>query len=135
MAAAATAHGVSPVPFGGSQSPLRLLARTGLYDTGRYASPSEARMAVLNHFAACGWTLDQVRLELGGQFPGLAALYTDTDRQERLLDKEWAEACRWIQKRETRQRAEGMPVLTTQAPQYPQGGPAEPAAKLLHTSS
>lgn len=99
LAAPATANGVSPVPFGGSQSPLRLAARTGLYDTARYVSPSEARMAVLNHFASCGWTLEQVRLELGGQFPGLAALYTNTDRQERLLDKEWAEACRWIQKR------------------------------------
>ncbi|WP_246857235.1 hypothetical protein [Pseudarthrobacter sp. NIBRBAC000502770] len=48
---------------------MRVLARTGLYDTAKYASPSEARMAVLNHFAACGWTLAQVRLELGGQFP------------------------------------------------------------------
>lgn len=98
MAVQATATGVSPVPFGGSQYPLRLAARTGLYDTARYASPSEARIAVLNHFASCGWTLDQVRLELGGQFPGLAALYTDADRQERLLDKEWAKACQWIQK-------------------------------------
>lgn len=48
-------------PAGGSQSPLRVLARTGLYDTARYNSASEARMAVLNHFAACGWSLDQVR--------------------------------------------------------------------------
>jgi hypothetical protein len=101
MVAAMTAHGIRPLPFAGNQSPLRVLARTGLYDTAKYASPSEARMAVLNHFAACGWTLDQVRLELGGQFPGLAALYTNTDRQERLLDKEWTEACRWIQKRGT----------------------------------
>lgn len=101
MTAAATAHGIRPVPLSGSQSPLRVLARTGLYDTARYASPSEARMAVLNHFAACGWTLDQVRLELGGQFPGLAALYTTTERQERLLDTEWAKACRWIENRES----------------------------------
>ncbi|MGO4490486.1 hypothetical protein AB4Y86_00130 [Arthrobacter sp. 2YAF22_2] len=101
MIATTTAHGIRPLPFAGSQSPLRVLARTGLYDTAKYASPSEARMAVLNHFAACGWTLEQVRLELSGQFPGLAALYTTTDRQERLIDAEWAEACRWIEKRGT----------------------------------
>lgn len=98
ISAPAAASGVSPVPFGGSQSPLRLAARTGLYDTARYTSPSEARMAVLNHLTFCGWTLDQVRVELGGQLPGLAALYNGADRQERLLDMEWAKARLWTQK-------------------------------------
>ncbi len=65
----------------------------GLYDTARYASPSEARMAVLNHFAACGWTRGQVQNELAGQFPpGLAALYGTASKQERLLPIEWAKA-------------------------------------------
>jgi hypothetical protein len=98
--AARSALGVRAAPLGGSQSPLRVLARTGLYDTARYASASEARMAVLNHFASCGWTLEQVRLELAGQFPGLAALYGTAGRQERLLPTEWANACSWIQKPE-----------------------------------
>ncbi|WP_454813001.1 hypothetical protein [Paenarthrobacter nitroguajacolicus] len=75
-----------------SDSPLRRIARTGLYDTARYKSPSEARMAVLNHFAACGWTRDQVQNELAGQFPGLAALYGTASKQERLLATEWAKA-------------------------------------------
>jgi hypothetical protein len=76
----------------GSEAPLRRVARTGLYDTARYKSPSEARMAVLNHFSACGWSLQDVQNELAGQFPGLAALYGDAARHARLLPYEWAKA-------------------------------------------
>lgn len=129
MAATATAHGIRPTHFVGSQSPLRVLARTGLYDTTRYASPSEARMAVLNHFAACGWTLAQVRLELGGQFPGLAALYTNTDRQERLLDAEWAEAHRWIQKRGTQLTGKRTTRINDTSPPEPTGGASRTSSK------
>jgi hypothetical protein len=129
MVIAAATHGASPVSFGGSQSPLRVLARTGLYDTARYASPSEARMAVLNHFASCGWTLDQVRLELGGQFPGLAALYTNTDRQERLLDKEWAEARRWIQKRGTQPTGRRATRINDTSRPVPTGGASRTSSK------
>jgi len=75
-----------------SESPLRRVARTGLYDTARYKSPSEARMAVLNHFSACGWSLQHVENELTGQFPGLAALYGSSERRARLLPVEWAKA-------------------------------------------
>uniref|UniRef100_UPI000ADEE1B4 hypothetical protein n=1 Tax=Paenarthrobacter ureafaciens TaxID=37931 RepID=UPI000ADEE1B4 len=84
--------GLAALPTGGSESPLRRIARTGLYDTARYKSPSEARMAVLNHFSACGWSLQQIQGELAGQFPGLAALYGSTERQGRLLPYEWAKA-------------------------------------------
>jgi hypothetical protein len=76
----------------GSESTLRRIARTGLYDAAHYKSPSEARMAVLNHFSACGWTLAQVQNELTGQFPGLAALYGTPTKQARLLATEWAKA-------------------------------------------
>lgn len=77
---------------GGSETPLRRIARTGLYDTAKYPSPSEARMGVLNHFAACGWSLEDVQNELTGQFPGLAALYGTQANQARLLPFEWAKA-------------------------------------------
>ncbi|MHA7284268.1 hypothetical protein, partial [Arthrobacter sp. TMS2-4] len=71
-------------------SPLRVVARTGLYEANRYASDSEARMAVLNHFAACHWSLDQVRAGMDEQYTGLTALYgTKTNR---LLPLEWAKA-------------------------------------------
>jgi hypothetical protein len=76
----------------GSETPLRRVARTGLYDAARYKSPSEARMAVLNHFSACGWSLQDVENELAGQFPGLAALYGSAERQARLLPYEWVKA-------------------------------------------
>lgn len=129
MAVAVAVRGIRPVPFGGSQSPLRVLARTGLYDTAKYASPSEARMAVLNHFAACGWSLEQVRLELGGQFPGLAALYTNTDRQERLIDKEWAEACRWIQKPGTPATGKRNARINDTSHPVPTGGASRTSSK------
>ncbi|MHA7146551.1 hypothetical protein ACX80U_17720 [Arthrobacter sp. TmT3-37] len=91
--ATAAVHAVAnrgAAPTAGSERPLRVVARTGLYDTSRYASDSEVRMAVLNHFVACRWTLDQVRAGMAGQFTGLAALYgTKTDR---LLPVEWAKA-------------------------------------------
>ncbi|WP_394253619.1 hypothetical protein [Arthrobacter pityocampae] len=74
----------------GNESPLRRTARTGLYDTSRYASDSEARMAVLTHFAACHWSLEQVRTGMAGQYAGLAALYGA--KAERLLPLEWAKA-------------------------------------------
>lgn len=79
-------------PRGGWQSPLRTTATTGLYDTTRYSSASEARMAVLTHLAACGWSLEQVRGELTGQFPGLASLYQSPRQLEKLLEREWAKA-------------------------------------------
>jgi hypothetical protein len=79
-------------PAVGWQSPLRGIAETGLFDTARYRTPSEARMAVLNHFAACGWTLDQVRGELTGQFRGLASLYQSPAQLTRLLEAEWTKA-------------------------------------------
>ncbi|MFJ6004045.1 hypothetical protein [Arthrobacter sp. NPDC092385] len=88
--AIAKGSATSSAPLVGSERPLRSVARTGIYDTSRYASHSEARMAVLNHFSACHWTLDQVRAGMTDQFAGLAALYgTKTDR---LLPVEWAKA-------------------------------------------
>ena len=53
------------------------IATTGLYDTARYRSPSEARQAVLDAAVWAGLTLPAVlaRLE-NGTWPGLAAFYT-----------------------------------------------------------
>ncbi|WP_458117310.1 hypothetical protein [Arthrobacter sp. D2-10] len=78
----------------GSQSVLRSVAITGLYDTERYSSDSEARMAVLTHFAACRWTLEEVRTGMTSTYPGLSALYGA--KAERLLPFEWAKATTWL---------------------------------------
>ncbi|WP_334173643.1 hypothetical protein, partial [Sinomonas sp.] len=111
---------------GGWKSPLRAVAETGLYDTTRYRSASEARMAVLNHLAACGWTLPQVRGELGGQFPGLAALYQSRSQLERLLEREWAKALEFTAnsagKRSTRK--------SDTSPPEPTGGAKASAASV-----
>jgi hypothetical protein len=53
------------------------IATTGLYDTARYRSPSEARQAVLDAAVWAGLTLPAVlaRIE-NGTWPGLSAFYT-----------------------------------------------------------
>ncbi|WP_259678246.1 hypothetical protein [Arthrobacter oryzae] len=134
-AAAIRGLGSAAVLPGGSQSPLRVLARTGLYDTARYASPSEARMAVLNHFAACGWSLEQVRRELTGQFPGLAALYAGTGRQERLLASEWTKACAFTQNPGTPQQGAKSDRINNTSQPFLTGGPLVPSVKPVCTNS
>jgi len=109
-----------------SESPLRRVARTGLYDTARYKSPSEARMAVLNHFNACGWSLQHVENELTGQFPGLAALYGSPERRARLLPAEWAKAQAFTstrsQKRNPRQDKRKNALINNTSPTSITGG-------------
>lgn len=113
----------------GSEAPLRRIARNGLYDAAQYKSPSEARMAVLNHFAACRWTLDQVRAGLGGQFPGLAALYGTEAKQGRLLDSEWANAVSWIQKGAPTLAGRRNAFISDTSRTKPTGGAAGSASK------
>jgi hypothetical protein len=127
-----------PLPLNtGSESPLRKIARTGLYDSTRYKSPSEARMAVLNHFSACGWTLEQVQNELTGQFPGLAALYGTTAKQERLLPTEWAKAEVYTSRRTDQKglsrkaRGKDAPINNT-SPTQLTGGAPKPSAAAIH---
>jgi hypothetical protein len=115
----------------GSETALRRTARTGLYDTARYKSPSEARMAVLNHFSACGWTLAQVQDELVGQFPGLAALYGSTTKQNRLIKQEWANAEAWT-KTEARQRRGKDAFINNTSPTKPTGGAPKPSRASIH---
>ncbi|MET3176041.1 UNVERIFIED_ORG: DNA-binding transcriptional regulator YhcF (GntR family) [Arthrobacter sp. UYCu721] len=117
----------------GSESPLRRIARTGLYETARYKSPSEARMAVLNHFSACGWTLAQVQNELTGQFPGLAALYGSTAKQNRLIEQEWAKAESWTQKTKSSERPGKDALINNTSPTDPTGGAiTKPSPAALH---
>jgi hypothetical protein len=122
-----------------SESPLRRVAQTGLYDTARYKSPSEARMAVLNHFSACGWSLQHVENELTGQFPGLAALYGTPQRQARLLPYEWAKAqafttTQTAQKQLPRKHGRKSALINNTSPTLTTGGEGKPAA-LAFTSS
>ncbi|WP_267784964.1 hypothetical protein [Paenarthrobacter ureafaciens] len=136
------AHRVGGLPglplTGGSESPLRRVARTGLYDTARHKSASEARMAVLNHFSACGWSLQQVQGELTGQFPGLAALYGSAERQGRLLPYEWAKAQAFTstaastQKPLPRKRGEKSALINNTSRTLTTGGAEKPSSAGVH---
>jgi DNA-binding transcriptional regulator YhcF (GntR family) len=137
--AARAARPAAPqLPIGGrSETPLRRIARTGLYDTAKYASPSEARMGVLNHFAACGWCLEDVQNELTGQFPGLAALYGTPAKQARLLPIEWAKAQAFTdagtnQKRSSRKPGKTDAFINNTSPTRPTGGAPNSSAAAIH---
>ncbi|MBG6218730.1 hypothetical protein IWX75_003217 [Arthrobacter sp. CAN_A6] len=113
-----------------TDSHLRAVARTGLYDTARYASDSEARMAVLNHFAACTWTVDQVHAGMADEYAGLAALYGT--KTERLLPIEWAKAQAWTAKRTpskapSQQAERSYARINNTSPTYLTGGSSNPA--------
>lgn len=75
------------------------IARDGIYDTSRYASPSEARQAVIAGAAAAGWQLADVAVRLtDGRWPGLAALYARYSPKQRhgALARDWHNAQRHI---------------------------------------
>jgi len=93
-----------------AERPLAITARTGLYDTSRYPTASEARMAVLNRLAALGWSLGQIRLELAGQLSGLASLYGTPEKQARLLEPEWSKACAYVAQKPPSSRAGKKPA-------------------------
>ncbi|HJV99259.1 hypothetical protein ACKLTP_19530 (plasmid) [Paenarthrobacter ureafaciens] len=121
-----------------SETPLRRVARTGLYDTAKYKGPSEARMAVLNHFSACGWSLQHVENELVGQFPGLAALYGSAERQARLLPYEWAKAQAFTgaassaRKPLPRNRGERSALINNTSATLTTGGASKPSSAAVH---
>lgn len=74
------------------------IARTGLYDTNRYVSPSEARQAVITGALRAGLDrLDVIRRVETGIWPGLAAMYRQYGTgQRRALDRDWTKARAWL---------------------------------------
>jgi hypothetical protein len=80
-------------------SPLRQLAATGIYNTAKYSSASQARMAVLSHLANFPITLDEIRQRFATDFAGLAALYTGQRHMDRLLAFEWDKALAFVGKK------------------------------------
>jgi DNA-binding transcriptional ArsR family regulator len=93
------------------------IATTGVYDTERYRSPSEARQAVLASAVSAGLSLPQVltRLETG-VWPGLASFYTryrhrSTRRKALLAD--WRNAVAFIAGRPVKNPT---PILVRKSP-------------------
>jgi DNA-binding transcriptional regulator YhcF (GntR family) len=97
----------------------------------RYKSPSEARMAVLNHYSACGWTLAQVQNELTGQFPGLAALYGSPAKQARLITQEWTKAVTWTKTEHLKRPGKDASINNT-SPTKPTGGASKLSTAATH---
>jgi hypothetical protein len=94
------AAGMPWLPRAGGRVPalrpdLELTAVTGGYDTSRYPSPSEARMAVLCSAAARGWQLADVAGRLrSGAWAGLAGHYARYRPAQRAksLGADWRKA-------------------------------------------
>ncbi len=87
---------VAPGPGRDLAATYRRIARTGLYDTTQYRSPSEARQAVLTAAAWAGLTTGHLIARIdGGAWPGLASFYSryrhPTTRRHQLL-ADWRKA-------------------------------------------
>lgn len=98
---AAGRHGATaPRRHGAGLSPrLERIATTGLYDLDRYASPSEARQAVITAAAAAGWTLADLAAQLErGLWPGLAGFYARyrPHVRRRAIAADWRKAQAWL---------------------------------------
>jgi DNA-binding transcriptional ArsR family regulator len=88
-------------PVGRMSRPMQVLAQTGMYDTNRYASDSEARQAVILSAAAAGLQLvDVERRMLQGTWPGLASFYARYAARHRLpaLRRDWSSAVSYLSK-------------------------------------
>lgn len=113
------------------ETPVRRIARTGLYDSSTYKSPSEARMAVLCSMAASGRTAQDVKTAMSECYPGLAALYGS--KADRLLEKEFALAVSYTKKNTANSRSsKNARINDTSLPNYSQGGrPVAPSAAAI----
>lgn len=109
-------------------SRIARIARTGLYDTNRYSSPSEARQAVITACVRAGLTLVEIirRIETG-IWPGLAAMYRRYGAGHRkALTRDWTKAQVWL----SQQRPQSVQSSTT-SPQVTGGRLPTPST---HTS-
>jgi DNA-binding transcriptional ArsR family regulator len=80
---------------------MQLMAQTGLYDTNRYASDSDARQAIVTGAAAAGIELvDVERRMLQGTWPGLASFYARYASRHRVpaLRRDWLNAIAYLSK-------------------------------------
>jgi DNA-binding transcriptional ArsR family regulator len=88
-------------PVGRMSRSMQVLAQTGLYDTNRYSSDSDARQAVIVSAAAAGLQLvDVERRMLQGTWPGLASFYARYAAKHRLpaLRRDWQNGVQYLSK-------------------------------------
>jgi DNA-binding transcriptional ArsR family regulator len=92
-------------PAGRMSRTMQVLAQTGLYDSNRYSSDSDARQAVILSAAAAGLQLvDVERRILQGTWPGLASFYARYAARHRLtsLRRDWMSALSYLSKKPTK---------------------------------
>jgi DNA-binding transcriptional ArsR family regulator len=80
---------------------MQLMAQTGLYDSNRYASDSDARQAIITGAAAAGMELTDVeRRMVQGTWPGLASFYARYASRHRVpaLRRDWLNAVSYLSK-------------------------------------
>ena len=82
------------------------IAHTGVYDTTRYGSPSQARQAVITAAVWAGLTLVDVLARISdGRWRGLASFYArysnPTARREALTKFDWPNAVAYVTKQKT----------------------------------
>ncbi|MET3174662.1 UNVERIFIED_ORG: DNA-binding transcriptional ArsR family regulator [Arthrobacter sp. UYCu721] len=88
-------------PAGRMSRVMQLMAQTGLYDSNRYASDSEARQAIITGAAAAGMEVTDVeRRMLQGTWPGLASFYARYASRHRVpaLRRDWLKAVSHLSK-------------------------------------
>lgn len=86
-------------PAGRMSRVMQLMAQTGLYDSNRYASDSEARQAIITGAAAAGMEVTDVeRRMLQGTWPGLASFYARYASRHRVpaLRRDWLNAVSYL---------------------------------------
>lgn len=107
-------------PAGRMSRTMQLMAQTGLYDTNRYASDSEARQAIVTGAAAAGMELTEVeRRMMQGTWPGLASFYARYASRHRVaaLRRDWLKAVTYLSKnRETRAGKNNARISPTSQP-------------------
>ncbi|WP_224049924.1 MarR family transcriptional regulator [Arthrobacter sp. NicSoilB4] len=89
------------LPAGRMSRVMQLMAQTGLYDSNRYASDSDARQAIVTGAAAAGLELvDVERRMMQGTWPGLASFYARYASRHRVpaLRRDWINAVAYLKK-------------------------------------
>ncbi|WP_400160547.1 MarR family transcriptional regulator [Arthrobacter sp. BPSS-3] len=91
-------------PAGRMSRVMQLMAQTGLYDTTRYATDSDARQAIVTGAAAAGLQLVDVERRMKqGTWPGLASFYARYASRHRIpaLRRDWINAVAYLKKSAT----------------------------------
>ena len=110
------------------------IATTGLYDTARYSTPSEARQAVITAAANAGMPLvDVLRRIAGGTWPGLASLYARyrPGHRTRAIRADWHKAVAYLAKHPAQRPGTDAvrKSLTSEPPSHPPPKKADPTAR------